>query len=352
MSSADKQEIIPTSNEEENSKLRMQKALEIMGAPKTGQSISAAVWRPDLKMAEVSNIKGKILDRMGIVARGTIYLFVEEAVYLIDRGDLLLAMETSKEQHRLMTLQEAFQLMNEQGVSMQRYYVYARFMRMGYMVRRYPSTWLVRNIQQLKEILGNQGQVCRSQKRKREVTIDTQDWILKREAYPNKRQKRVQQEKKVEKQIKTNVLEDQTQEEKKSRQWWPSIGGEQDFWLKFVDTSQKQQDISKFQSHVTKVNQLSSLQYISPQEEGNDQTINGEPVYDIYYPTKVTRKKPPEQPQFRICICEDHNFISLSDINHAYRCRDGVQLRFVSSSQQNSSAMFYKILPLRVPSLL
>ena len=49
-------------------------------APRCRRDLSAAIWRPELGLAEVVLQRGKLLAHMGFTRGGKLYLFVEEAL--------------------------------------------------------------------------------------------------------------------------------------------------------------------------------------------------------------------------------------------------------------------------------
>jgi len=74
-----------------------------------------------------------------------LFLHSEEAVYLVDRANLLLFEDTAASGKRLLSLQECHELMVAKGLSMDMYLVYCKLMRAGYIVQRHPFTWVVKN---------------------------------------------------------------------------------------------------------------------------------------------------------------------------------------------------------------
>ena len=101
------------------------------------------------------------------------YLFIEEAVYLVDRGDLLLFVELAPTEkgdasaaRRLLSIQECYELMTALdegpvgpgrrggGCSMERYLVYCTLMRQGFLLMRHPSCWTLESDQDPSEACG------------------------------------------------------------------------------------------------------------------------------------------------------------------------------------------------------
>lgn len=49
-------------------------------SPASRRDLAAAIWRPELGLAEVVLQKGKLLAHMGFMRGSKLYLFIEEAV--------------------------------------------------------------------------------------------------------------------------------------------------------------------------------------------------------------------------------------------------------------------------------
>ncbi|KAI3425099.1 hypothetical protein D9Q98_008477 [Chlorella vulgaris] len=122
---------------------------------RSGRDLAAAIWRPKLGLAEVVLQKGKLLSHMGFTRGGKLYLFIEETVYLLDRANLLLFLDQAQQQgggrrhqqqpsQRLLSLAEAHDLMLTTGVALDRYLVFCKLLRAGYIVQRHPARWLLR----------------------------------------------------------------------------------------------------------------------------------------------------------------------------------------------------------------
>lgn len=110
-------------------------------------------------VAEVVVQRSKLFDRMGFQHRGRTYLYIEEAIYLMDRGDLLLVIEMDKTLGRPLTMAEGFELMSDCGVPMSAFRVYGHLRRAGYAVTRYPACWLASGAEELPEL--RWGVTCR-----------------------------------------------------------------------------------------------------------------------------------------------------------------------------------------------
>ncbi|KAL0041565.1 hypothetical protein WJX79_007557 [Trebouxia sp. C0005] len=116
-------------------------------APLTAATQSLAVWLPERDGAEVTIERGNVLQRMGYRHHRKLYLHVEEAVYMVSKGNLLLSVFDSAGQQHLLSLQDATELMVSTGVSIAQYQVYCHLVQAGYIVTRHPAVWVLDDAQ-------------------------------------------------------------------------------------------------------------------------------------------------------------------------------------------------------------
>ncbi|KAK9795213.1 hypothetical protein WJX73_001531 [Symbiochloris irregularis] len=121
-------------------KEKLDALLELWTAPRKGHDAAAAVWRPERRGAELIRATGKLIPRMGFKMAGKQHLHVEEAVFLVDRGDLLFQAE-SQPGLQPLSVAEAITLMVSAGVSLDVYWLYCNLMAAGFTVLRHPSKW-------------------------------------------------------------------------------------------------------------------------------------------------------------------------------------------------------------------
>ena len=108
-----------------------------------------AVYNPKSGRTAVDHPKGPHIRTMGKAeADGRLYLLPEEALYLIERGnlDLRWPVVEDDEEGMPMSLQSAYAaLVGRLGLTLERYSVYAGLKRIGYAVKRspawYPDDW-------------------------------------------------------------------------------------------------------------------------------------------------------------------------------------------------------------------
>ncbi|KAL6751265.1 hypothetical protein V8C86DRAFT_701786 [Haematococcus lacustris] len=162
---------------------------DILHTAKTGRDLSAAIWRAELGVAELVLSRRQTGQSVGFTMQRKHFLHIEEAVFLVDRADLLLFVEqpstikhmpASSDQGdilhgnaskadkaaqpqdivatgrwRLLSLQECYELMELAGVALERYLVYSSLSRSGYLVMRYPSCWVLEGEQQPRDVWGH-----------------------------------------------------------------------------------------------------------------------------------------------------------------------------------------------------
>ncbi|GIL48000.1 hypothetical protein Vafri_4718 [Volvox africanus] len=215
-----KKELFDVINEDVDDEKELDEKLaeleELLHADKTGRELSAALWRPSLCAAELVKQRKQCARDMGFIRGRRLYLHLEEAVYLLDRGDLLLFVEEPEQQQqqdldldldldlgiavagagagagaavsaggkglapewmavendaafgalsdgarrhtqrqRLLSVQEAFDLMISMGVPLERYMLYSSLSRSGYLTMRHPSRWLLGREEQPEQVWGS-----------------------------------------------------------------------------------------------------------------------------------------------------------------------------------------------------
>ncbi|MCJ1288089.1 tRNA-splicing endonuclease subunit sen54 [Xylographa opegraphella] len=115
----------------------------------TPKSQMVAIYNPQSGRTAVDHPKGPHIRTMGKAeADGTLYLLPEEALYLIERGnlDLRWPVAESDEDGLPISLQSAYAvLIGRLGLTLERYSVYGGLKRIGYAVQRspawYPEDW-------------------------------------------------------------------------------------------------------------------------------------------------------------------------------------------------------------------
>eukprot|EP00887_Chlorella_sp_A99_P000001 scaffold16.g1.t1 len=130
-------------DEEEQLEIKLRDMHSVWALPRSGKDLAAAIWRPELQLAEVVISRGKLFTHIGVLHGTKLYLHIEEAVYLVDRANLLLLLDQGAYEKRLLSTQECHDLMVGSGVPMAHYLIYCKLMRAGYVVQRHPARFVV-----------------------------------------------------------------------------------------------------------------------------------------------------------------------------------------------------------------
>lgn len=90
---------------------------------------SVGIWQPERSLVLVTRPKGKQWQVFGFMEKGALYLYPEEALYLMEAGDLEVETELGD-----VTKQEMYGLVMENRVSLEAYQVFADLNRAGFAV--------------------------------------------------------------------------------------------------------------------------------------------------------------------------------------------------------------------------
>lgn len=110
------------------------------------RNLSVAVWRPELRAAEMLRAakgRGPDLQRLGFEHEQRQYLFIEDAVLLTERAQLVLMEDNCEwtgldaaDVRKAMSLRQLWDLMAQNGVDIRCYLAYRHMREQGYIVRR------------------------------------------------------------------------------------------------------------------------------------------------------------------------------------------------------------------------
>eukprot|EP01025_Chloroclados_australasicus_P016325 TRINITY_DN1814_c0_g1_i3.p1 TRINITY_DN1814_c0_g1~~TRINITY_DN1814_c0_g1_i3.p1 ORF type:complete len:359 (+),score=28.72 TRINITY_DN1814_c0_g1_i3:1802-2878(+) len=342
-------------SDEEVDQQRVQKLYELVGRLKGGTQVSGGLWDPELCIAELFQQKGKQVEKMGVAFKGNLYLNIEEAAYLVDRGDMLLAIETKKQQHRRLTLQQILQLMVEKGVSLKRYIIFSHILRKGLIVRRHPAVWTVKSKEGLRNALKNASVDSVSGKRNRDASFLPINTSMEETCQRHAKRVKLDNSSRVADHNKLQLAASGSENDN-VRQWWPSIAEKVEGSWSFQEALESIENPSQITCSIRQeatFHQFKPLGYMTVDEQGSGkQSVQeDEYVFDIFSVATIARRKAPSKPNFSICVCEDDNFITLHDVSNAWRKkRDNVELRFACF--QHSLHVLLDVRPVRIPSLL
>ncbi|CAM6084126.1 unnamed protein product [Calypogeia fissa] len=103
------------------------------------RDISVGRWEAGIGMGEIVVKKGKVWGSMGVIRNSKLYCHVEEAVYMVEQGSLLLLRDDGVATPR----QEAYDLLvvPSNGYSWDAYQIFCHLKRLGYIVGRHGTPW-------------------------------------------------------------------------------------------------------------------------------------------------------------------------------------------------------------------
>eukprot|EP00889_Picochlorum_renovo_P006705 jgi/Picre1/33735/NNA_001214.t1 len=114
------------------------------------RDFAAAIWRPEKCGAEVVLQKGKLFSHIGCLWGPKLYVTIEEAVYMVDRASMMLFQEDPKTKKKsLLSMKECFSLMASCGVSIDRFVMYSKLLRAGYIVHRGDVPWVLKGREEI-----------------------------------------------------------------------------------------------------------------------------------------------------------------------------------------------------------
>ena len=117
---------------------RLKNLLHQVSFPKVAQKgqLSEAIWDDFLMKAKVTKSCGKHWNVMGHLHENNLYIYLEEALFLLECNSLELVYKNIA-----MSLQQAFQLLDSEksDCSLENYLTYSKLARLGYKIRRHIS---------------------------------------------------------------------------------------------------------------------------------------------------------------------------------------------------------------------
>lgn len=307
-------------------------------APLTAATQSLAVWRPERNGAEVTIERGNVLQRMGYRHHRKLYLQVEEAVYMVSKGNLLLSVFDPAGQQHLSSLQEATELMVSTGVSIAQYQVYCHLVQAGYIVTRHPAMWVLDDTQnpsqmwsggnaiQQHSVLPNE-QAVPSSAPFAELETQKPSWCISSHTDLPPPSKRLKQSFTEQADIKL------------SRKWWPAAL-QSSMWN--PATTDMQADLPRCEvvteeassSESVLLAKLKPFPAISVDGTCGGVTVPSDLklVYDVLKPNKRFSKGNPDAPKLAVCLSTGSNIPSCSVVQHLHNVVAPLPLQFARVS--------------------
>ncbi|XP_030515379.1 uncharacterized protein LOC115729072 isoform X2 [Rhodamnia argentea] len=105
---------------------------------------SVARWNSEVGMAEVAESKGQLWTTTGIVRSGKLYCSIEETLFMMEIGALLLLSENDQS----VSLETMYQRLAEEkdGCCWELYEVYRHLKSLGYIVGRHDIPWSLKSV--------------------------------------------------------------------------------------------------------------------------------------------------------------------------------------------------------------
>ncbi|KAL0042267.1 hypothetical protein WJX77_007990 [Trebouxia sp. C0004] len=305
-------------------------------APLTAATQSLAVWRPEHDGAEVTIERGNVLQRMGYRHHRKLYLHVEEAVYLVSKGNLLLSLFDPAGQQNLSSLQEATELMVSTGVSIAQYQVYCHLVQAGYIVTRHPAMWVLDDMKIPSQIWGEGSAIQQHSVLPNEQAVpssaplaelDTQEpsWCISSHTSlppPSKRFKQSEQA-----------------EMKLFRKWWPAAP-QSNTWN--PGATDMQADLPRCEvvaeeasgKEAVLLAKLKPFPAICFEGTWGGVTVPSDLklVYDVLKPNKQFSKGKPDAPKLAVCLSTGSNLPSCSIVQHLLTVVAPLPLQFARVS--------------------
>ncbi|XP_021723233.1 uncharacterized protein LOC110690682 isoform X1 [Chenopodium quinoa] len=103
-----------------------------------------ACWNDEMGVAEIMKHKGNLLKSMGINRNGKIYLSIEETLFLVQIGALLLV----DDQNTALSLREIYPKVEEDksGCSWEGFKIYQHLKSLGYILGRLGTPWSLKSV--------------------------------------------------------------------------------------------------------------------------------------------------------------------------------------------------------------
>jgi tRNA-splicing endonuclease subunit sen54 N-term len=313
--------------------------------------LAAAIWRPQHKAAEVVLQRGRLFNHIGFMWGKKLFLHPEEALYLVDRANLLLFEDTSASGKRLLSLQECQEVMFNTGVTMDMYLVYCKLMRAGYIVQRHPFTWVVKNSESPTQIWSPPNPYnSRNNRLAQAEIINTNSPAGTKGVREAEEEARAAKRQRTEETSTTAIDNMKNNREKDSRKtsWWastsPSIGNtnttkitltNNNPWAGFMDQSTLPRCIVKepaIHRALRLFPNMQPLHHSQPSEVVDLGIVNKEGIgmlhFDVFHANSQFSRKLPGIPLYSMCVCEGGAPPSILAKNAADQASNGIPVRY------------------------
>jgi hypothetical protein len=280
-----------------------------------------------------------------------LFLHPEEALYLVDRANLLLFEDTPAAGKRLLSLQECQELMIETGVSMDMFVVYCKLVRAGYIVQRHPFTWVVKNSESPTQIWGPPNSYHSTTNRLGQAAGISTDTLANKTDVSGVKEKEVEEERAAKRQRKQKPVKNEKKEESAGSWWGNTTKTTSDTnnattnnatnkatrnpWAGLVDqTKLPRCTVRQPALHraLALFPNMQPLHHLQPSEVVDLSTANKEGVgmlhFDVFAANSQFSRKYPDLPLYSICVCGGGSPPSVLANNAADLASNGVPVRY------------------------
>jgi hypothetical protein len=327
------------------------------------KDLAAAIWRPQHNAAEVVLQRGRLFNHIGFMWGKKLFLHPEEALYLVDRANLLLFEDTSASGKRLLSLQECQELMLANGFSMDMYLVYCKLMRAGYIVQRHPFAWVVKNSESPTQIWSLPPNSYNSKSNRLAPTFHNSTLKVVNNGegvvVEGKREEEKEEERAAKRQrqgetsiapataIATTEKKMTSEISSGKRIWWGTatdsnvtpdgntITTTKNPWAGFIDeTTLPRCNVCEPAAHraLALFPNMHPLHHVQPSEVVDLGIVNKDGVgmlhFDVFASNSQFSRKAPGTPLYSICVCEGWSPPSLLGNNAADQASNGIPVRY------------------------
>ncbi|GMH32451.1 hypothetical protein BSKO_00285 [Bryopsis sp. KO-2023] len=295
-----------------------------------GKDQTVGLWKESLQVVEIVRARGKLLHAMGFFMNQKHYLHIEEAVFLMDRGSLLLFLEGFDCSTRLASLQEAYETMNMAGVSVDRFVIYCQLKRNGFIVRRYPTMWSVAAEEVVASVWKDWScETCQSMDLKPGKQANQQEDSKHNNHHQTTKNPSLE-----------GVRAENLNETGKDAKWWPGVS-EAHPWL--ADTVEVLPDIPKCEVAAVEEAPLANgpppFPPISRQGKTSD-CPKPRIVFEVFQPNSHFKRKSPDAPYCVVCTASGQ-FLNLNTIKAMESARAGTPVMY--AMVEDGDVMFFSV---------
>lgn len=301
-----------------------------MSTPSTHRrDFSAAIWRPDLCLAEVVLQKGKVLGHLGFIQGSKLYLFPEEVAYLADRASLMLFIEIgSRGERELLSIQQIHDLLISSNIDEPSYQVFCKLLRAGYIVQRHPSKFWIKPSDNPRVIWHR-------------WYAEPSEVVLKTTVCSGKTARI--EEATVPKgvaSVKRRKIDTTVSDKSKANHWWPVFAAQSKILNSLPRAQVYEDEASAVQSEFPN---MAPLPLITVEELlSSDRNVDDGSAYlqfDVYAPDSNFSRKEHGPPGFILCTHRATNFPSPAVMTSAQRAAGSIPVRF--ASVENGDIAFF-----------